>query len=633
MKTLQKLFLTLLLLFSIATPIFSQGPPAPSSGVWVIIDTNYQIGTSQAGVTNTKVTYRNTTASLVTGLQFRVFYDKNAFSSVVPTLIGSTTNLDLQYVDNNASGFVTITVVYTGPSATFTLTQGELFNLAFTHVAAATFQNLPTIANLTWTGVQTFPQLAAEQSGSDLALSLHNYGGNFIKQKLTFSGSFVNVTGSPAKNLPLALEKKPKTSSTWSQHASYLTNVSGAFSFTENIDTTYYDVRLTVKGDTMNVGNVISVADAQLINQWVLGTAQPSGFDYYAADVNTTNSITITDAYGVFGKISGRFSAWPNNTQNIKFFSANDYSTVTTNPTTNYTSTIAGVTNLVYNITPAQSSVTFYVVVTGDANRTGYHMARLTPIEVINPANTPYHLIDETVEYDTPSLPVVEVNVPNITVNEGSLVEIPVRIIGGENKIGSLQLALYYDSDLVEFKEVKNSEKAMNWLTFTNDYDNIIEWGGYDTRGDNLITNDDVIFTLLFLAKSPQYEWANSALYTSRKFVGNDLATDMVVTPTNGLLQIKSLHVNALLKEKDIIVFPNPTKGEVLIQFYVHESGETELSFVDLQGRTVLTVLNQYLPQGCYTYTANLSKLTEGVYLTNLITVAKRVTDKTLLLK
>ncbi len=32
------------------------------------------------------------------------------------------------------------------------------------------------------------------------------------------------------------------------------------------IDTTYYAVRLAVKGDTMNVGNVISTADAQLIN-------------------------------------------------------------------------------------------------------------------------------------------------------------------------------------------------------------------------------------------------------------------------------------------------------------------------------------------------------------------------------
>ena len=41
------------------------------------------------------------------------------------------------------------------------------------------------------------------------------------------------------------------------------------FSFSEILDTTFWDVRLAVKGDTMGVGNVISTTDAQLINQWV----------------------------------------------------------------------------------------------------------------------------------------------------------------------------------------------------------------------------------------------------------------------------------------------------------------------------------------------------------------------------
>jgi hypothetical protein len=68
------------------------------------------------------------------------------------------------------------------------------------------------------------------------------------------------------------------------------------FAFNEIIDTSYYDVRLNIKGDTMNVGNLITTADASLINQWVLGTANPQKFDFYTADVNGSHNLTITDA-------------------------------------------------------------------------------------------------------------------------------------------------------------------------------------------------------------------------------------------------------------------------------------------------------------------------------------------------
>ncbi len=52
------------------------------------------------------------------------------------------------------------------------------------------------------------------------------------------------------------------------------------FTFTVNLDTTYWDVRLAIKGDTMATGNIISATDAQLINQWVLGNGTMTGFDF-----------------------------------------------------------------------------------------------------------------------------------------------------------------------------------------------------------------------------------------------------------------------------------------------------------------------------------------------------------------
>jgi hypothetical protein len=634
MKILKFLSSLLLFMTFASTALAQSGPPAPSNGIWAIIDTNYTVGTSVQGHTTANLTLQNTTVSKITGVQFRVFYDKNAFSAASVSLIGSPTNLYLQSIDNNTNGYVTITLVYTGSSAVYTIPNGERFSIDFTHIVpSSSFQALAAISNLTWSGVNVYSQVASEQPGNDIALSLHNYGGIFQRPDLNYHGTFTNVTGSAAKNLHLALEKKPKTSNVWTQHASYITDINGDFQFTETIDTTFWDVRLALQGDTMGVGNVISVADAQQVNQWVIGGSTPQSWDYYTADVNGDNNITISDAWGLFGRISGRFATWTNNVKDVKFFSVSEYNTITGTPATNYTSTIAGQTNFYFNILPGQpDSVTFYVLVPGDANNTGYHMARLVPIEIENPTNAPTHLIDESVLYDF-AVDSMEVNVPSLSVEEGNLVKLPVKVFTNGYKIGSLQLSLLFDSELLEFIELTNSEKSMKWISFINPMNGIVEWGGYDaTNNENLFIDGETVFTLNFLAKKPQGEWAVSPLYTTRKFVGNENSTDMQVTPTNGVYEVKSLN-GVELKENQILVYPNPTTGEVIIKFNVPVDGNVNLSFVDGNGKKAITVFEQYMPSGNYSYSASLRNLVPGTYYTTLMTSSAISVSKTVLQK
>ncbi len=123
--------------------------------------------------------------------------------------------------------------------------------------------------------------------------------------------------------------------------------------------------------NTISTGNIVSVADAQRVNQFVLGTATPAGFDFHSSDVNGDNQITISDAYVIFGRIAGRFNTWVNNVKDIKFFTATEYNTIST-ATTNLTATTPGVTNFTYDIVAGQpNSVTYYVLGMGDANGTG----------------------------------------------------------------------------------------------------------------------------------------------------------------------------------------------------------------------------------------------------------------------
>ena len=599
----------------------AQVPVAPSNGVWGIIDAQYQVGSTAQGNTTAKVTLQNTTLTKYAGIQFRLFYDNTAFTNATVSLIGSTTNLDLQFVTNTANGYITITLVYTGPSATYTLANGERFLITFTHAAPAVFNNLSSITPLTWTGTQTFQPIAAKQDGMDTTLSVHNYGGEFVFQNFQFSGTFNNVTGTPAKFLPLALERRPQTGGSWVQHSTYETDLTGNFSISVPLDTTYWDVRLAVKGDTMGVGNIISTTDAQQINQWLLGVGTMSGFDYYHADVNGTNSLSISDVWGVFGRISGRFTQWPNNVEDVKFFTTSEYNTIN-GSSTNFTSSIAGVTNFTLEILPGTTSVTYYVMVPGDANGTGYNMARVTPIEVlVGPLpglqSQIYNVIDTKVEYDFPTT-TIEVNVPNITVDAGNLVNLPVKVFTNGEELSALQFGLKYDTTLLTFKGVVSSSNAMEWITYINANDGQVDWGGFDkTNNEQTLQDGDEVVTLQFIARQPQNLWEESPLYTSLKFAGNSQSEDLTITPTNGILQVlKSTMGN--VNGNSIEVFPNPTTDEITVTFEVEETTSANLSIYDVVGRKVITILDGQLPNGKYTYNENLGQLEQGLYMVTL---------------
>ena len=630
-----KKVLFLLLLTLAYIPMFAQsGPAAPGTGIYAIIDTSYKVGTTTMGYSKAKITLKNTTSTKYTAVQFRVFYDKNAFTSASVALLGGTSNLDLQSIDSNANGFVTVSLVYTGSSATYSLPDSEKFEITFNHKPAATFVGLASVDSLRFTGASVFPKYASTQAGIDTVLNLYSYGGAWLGNRLNYHGTFKNVTGTAAKNLTLALEKKPHTGSTWTQHATYVTNNNGQFSFSELIDTTYYDVRLAIKGDTMGVGNVISTADAQLINQWVLGNGIMTGFDFYAADVNGSNNITVADAYGVFGKISGRFTAWPNGVQNIKFFTETEYNTIN-GSATNYTSTIPGVTNFYYTILPGQpDSVTYYVAVPGDANKTGYHMARVTPIEiVVTPApgidSQKHNVIDQRVQYDFPTSS-IEVNVPHLSVDEGSLVDIPVKVYTTNEEIASLQFGLKYNDTLLEFRGVHSSEAAGKWLTYVNPENNQVDWGGYDNTSNtaNKLKNGDEVVTLQFVALKPQKDWTVSPLWTSEKFAGNIYSQDLNITPANGVIKVMRIHGGAILNENSMEIYPNPTTGPIIVAFNVSKQTNAKLCVVDLNGKSYITIAQDEFPAGNYKYSADLGALSEGLYVVTLTTEDGNITSK-----
>ena len=616
MKKLISLILTLFTVLGISA---QSSATSPGKGHWVVIDSGYKVETYTVGKTVAPLYFYNTsTSEKITGMQFRLFYDNTAFTGVVPSLKISSTDQYLQYTDNNTSGYLTVTVVYTGTSSTFNYSDGATFDLTFTHANATVWNSLDSIKSLKVSGVSSFPNLASTNYGNDTTLTVYSYGGRMNQKMLRFAGKFINTTGTNSKNLWVSLEKKSPGGS-WVTVESKATNSNGHVVFFKNIDTTYWDVRMAVKGDTMTAGSVFSTADAQKINQVMLGTYTPKGFDYYSMDVNGADgNITIADVYSVYGRLAGRFTAWPNTQKDILFFTVAEYNSIN-GSSTNNTSTIPGVTNFYYYI-DGKDSITYYINVKGDANGTGFKMARLTPIKIINPSNANKYIIDNTVQYDN-VIETIEINMPKITVDQGNLVNVPVKVLTNGKQLGAFQLELKYDTALLEFKRIDLTEKMMNWTSFTNPDNGVVAFGSADLKGGQWLNDGEQVMTLQFIAKKPQDEWGTAAVWTGPKFVGGINSQDMNITPTMGIVEVRRIKQNTVVKGlNELIVFPNPTEGQITVQFKVETDSEVNLDVKDLLGREVLSILNEKMPSGQYFYQVELTALSNGMYIMSLQT-------------
>ena len=271
-KALMRKFLLFLSIFLTSFNVYSQTCQTPTTtGAHIMLDSTYLLGTVRSGKTNIGLCFYNNTSTNITAVQYRVFYDVSAFTKVdTLTSMNTSFSQDLQYVDNPAAGYVTITLVYTGTNSSFTIPNGRLFQITFKHTSALSTTYF-SVSDITFNGTASFSQTATNQAGSDYSLTLKSFGGKFKSQTMSFKGKFVNVTGTPSKNLTLSLEKKLKTSSTWSYVQKTTTNTLGRFNFTNvEIDTTAWDVRIAIKGDTMGVGAIVSPLIAILTSHAVV---------------------------------------------------------------------------------------------------------------------------------------------------------------------------------------------------------------------------------------------------------------------------------------------------------------------------------------------------------------------------
>ena len=105
-----------------------------------------------------------------------------------------------------------------------------------------------------------------------------------------------------------------------------------------------------------------------------------------------------------------------------------------------------------------------------------------------------------------------------------------------------------------------------------------------------------------------------SPLYVTRKFAGNKDATDLNISPTDGVVQVFKVGGKVYVGG-EMELYPNPFTTNVVISFDVQQQGNTKLTIMDLTGKELKTVMSDMTPSGKYTYNVDMSNLSDGMYL------------------
>lgn len=149
---------------------------------------------------------------------------------------------------------------------------------------------------------------------------------------------------------------------TWTLSKTVYTNSSGFYTFSPSgLDVNNFLFKVEIS-DVPLTG--LSSTDVFPLSDIVIKKTNPSNRDNYKYDVNGDNKFTISDIFGVYGKISGLVTSWISGIPNYRIFSSGQWTTVKTS-TTNTKSTIPGTQTIVIDPAPNGGSSNYYVIRTG----------------------------------------------------------------------------------------------------------------------------------------------------------------------------------------------------------------------------------------------------------------------------
>jgi len=205
-------------------------------------------------------------------------------------------------------------------------------------------------------------------------------------------------------------------------------------------------------------------------------------------------------------------------------------------------------------------------------------------------------------------------NVPEIEVPVSEFINLPVEIETASENVGSLEFALNYDTDFLEFVSISVTAKAQEWLTYTMDWaGETVRWGGYDiTFGNFTISNTTELFTVRF--RVINQDWDTIPITIGRKTAGTEMGLDIEVENTDGYVNKRTSSFDSPSDGINGIAYPVPTRGILNFELTLPGNCDYTIRVLDLNG-TLYKRFTKTFFTGYNYFETDLSMLSNGIYL------------------
>jgi hypothetical protein len=602
--------------------------PPNINSPYILVDTLFTLDNYPAPHTDVYVHFSNPTIDNIKAVQFRLFYDNVKFSSAQmfwgPTALSVSDKYGSYF---NTSDYINVIATYTGNNTSFDWSDGAMFRLRLTHSSAYN----GVVGPITITGATTYNNLATTGNGVDEPLGLFSYGGAFQMNPITFPIQANNADASPAQGVWFTAQKRLKSTplATWQPITSDSTNSLGQLDIVHPIDTNFWHLRILAQTDTMTDGGAISITDAYKLANASSQQDTLEGVEYYAGDINESQSVTISDAFAVFNRLALQSTTWNSlftGINNVVVLWPNEYgSAVTATSTPNWTNlprrySIDTIVNGLATINP-------YIYVVGDATNTGYNNPAVIMARISNPAVGTDYILDPAV-YMVNKPDTVQFRIPKLVITTDNEMRVPVTMFTFGNKIGAAQMGIRFDTNIFRFKSVEVGSAVSKWTSLVSVEADKVFWAGHEDKMNPSIVNDMTTqFTFVFDVINP-IGWTQAPLEIFNKSAGDDKAVDLSIRPSpndGSVVNKREIDPNLLEMMESFKVYPNPTSemsGHWVFIEHFNENKNTNLNIYvyDINGRILKSSTNLIEENGFQYHGIRISELPKGFYIVRLVT-------------
>jgi hypothetical protein len=602
--------------------------PPNSNSPYILVDTLFTLDNFPATHTDVYIHFANPTADNIKAVQFRLFYDNVKFSSAQmfwgPTALSVTDKYGSYF---NSSNYINVIATYTGNNTSFDWNDGAMFRLRLTHSSA--FNGVAD--SIAIVGSTSYNNLATTGNGVDEPLGMFNYGGNFQMTPLIFPIQTNNADASPAQGVWFTAQKRLKanTQGQWSLITSDSTNSLGQLDITHPIDTNFWHMRILAQTDTMTDGGAISITDAYKLANAASQQDTLDGIEYYAGDINQSQSITISDAFAVFNRLALQSTTWNSlftGINNVVVLWPNEYGTAVTATSTPNWNTIPRRYSI-DTIVNGLSTINPYIYVVGDATNTGYNNPAVIMARVQNPAVGTDYILDPAV-YLSNKPDTVEFRIPKLVPTTDNELRVPVTMYTYGNRIGAAQMGIRFDTNIFRFKSVKVGDAVSKWTSLVSVEEDKVFWAGHEDKMNPSIVNDMTTqFTFVFDIIDP-IGWTKSPLTVFNKAAGDNRAVDLSIRPSpndGSVVNKRQLDPSLIEMMEGFKVYPNPTSDLYGDWVFIEHFNETENSNINIYvyniNGSIMNVLTDKIYNAGFQYHGiRLSGLPKGFYIIRVVT-------------